>query len=121
MATRRLCIRLLRDAGIKQNHGTCVVVSFCDLHSPCTTGAQTSTKSSVTIWGTGRKTIPQGSEIDHDGLETARMKNTKPFEGLGESQDAKNDQVEFHRHRTQATLRTDNTEITASERLRKSC
>lgn len=49
------------------------------------------------------------------------MENTKPFEGPGGSQDAKNDQEEFHRHRLQATLRRDNTEITGSERLRKSC
>lgn len=71
--------------------------------------------------GGGKKDNPQGSEIDHEGPETAQMKNTKPFEGLGESQDAKDDQEEFHRHRIQATLRRDNTKITGSERLRKSC
>lgn len=67
------------------------------------------------------KDNPQGSEFNHEGLETAWMENAKPFEGPSGSQDAKNDQEEFHRHRLQATLRKDNTEITGSERLRKSC
>ena len=49
------------------------------------------------------------------------MENTKLCKGLGESQDAKNVQDMFHRDRSQATLRRDDTEITASERLRKSC
>ena len=48
------------------------------------------------------------------------MENTEPLKGLGESQDAKNDQEMFHRHRIQATLRRDDTEITGSDRLRKS-
>lgn len=48
------------------------------------------------------------------------MENTESLKGLGENQDAKNDQEMFHRHRIQATLRRDNTEITGSERLRKS-
>lgn len=48
------------------------------------------------------------------------MENTEPLKGVGESQDAKNDQEMFHRHRIRATLRRDNTEITGSERLRKS-
>ena len=45
------------------------------------------------------------------------MENTEPLKGLGESQDAKNDQEMFHRHRIQATLRRDDTEITGSERF----
>lgn len=48
------------------------------------------------------------------------MENTEPFKGLGESQDAKNDQEMSHRHRIQATLRRDDAEITGSDRLRKS-
>lgn len=47
------------------------------------------------------------------------MENTEFLKGLGESQDAKNDQDMFHRDRTQATLRRDDTEITGSERLRR--
>lgn len=48
------------------------------------------------------------------------MENTKLCKGLGESQDAKKDQDMFHRDRTQATLRRDDTEITGSERPGKS-
>lgn len=48
------------------------------------------------------------------------MENTEPSKGLGESQDIKNDQEMFHRHRIRSTLTKDDTEITGSERLRKS-
>lgn len=48
------------------------------------------------------------------------MENTEPLKGLGESQDAKNDQEMFHRHRIQATVRRDDTEIIDFDRLRKS-
>lgn len=45
------------------------------------------------------KDNPQGSEFNQEGLETAWMAIAKPFEGLGESQDANNGQEEFQRYR----------------------
>lgn len=42
--------------------------------------------------GPGERHNPQGSEVDHEGPETAQMTNTKPFEGPGGSQDERNDQ-----------------------------
>lgn len=72
-----------------------MVTASCDLHSPCTTENKPAPSPWLLIVGPGERHNLQGSGVDHEGRETARMENTKPFKGLGESQDAKNDQESF--------------------------
>lgn len=98
----------------------CIVTASWDLHSPCTTENQPALHPQSLTVRPGERHNPQSSGIDREGWDTARMENTEPLKGLGESQDAKNDQEMFHRHRIQATLRRDDTEITGSDRPRKS-
>lgn len=98
----------------------CMVTASWDLHSPCTTENQPTLHPQSLTVRPGERHNPQSSGIDRDGWDTARMENTEPLKGLGESQDAKNDQEMFHRHRIQATVRRDDTEIIDFDRLRKS-
>ena len=95
-----------------------MVTASCDLHSPCTSENKSALHAQLLTDGPGER-IHRAVELTVKAGRQHGWK-TKLCKVLGESQDAKNDQDMFHRDRTQATLRKDDTEKTGSERLGKS-